>query len=285
MTVEEPEPSRRRHLIITGTGRAGTTFLVRYLAELGLDTHLSRKHQPHFDVNARAGLEDHPLRVNPRDLPYVIKSPWLHEEIDELLARSEMQVDCAIVPVRDLTEAAASRVAVERRAIHEDSPWVASQNTTWKTWGWSSGGAVFSLETIDQARLLAVGFHHVIERLTLADIPIILLSYPRIIHDWKYLFAKLKPYLPTTIDEQLAQQGHAMAVDTGPSLTQVERPKPYTAVSDSDSSLQEAEKLDLIALRREVVRLRTELDAVHASLPWRLADLVRSAARRLANRR
>src|SRR5208337_3522572 len=33
----------RRHLIIAGTGRAGTSFLVRYLTELGLDTILTRE--------------------------------------------------------------------------------------------------------------------------------------------------------------------------------------------------------------------------------------------------
>ena len=32
-----------RHLIIAGTGRAGTSFLVRYLTELGLDTTLARQ--------------------------------------------------------------------------------------------------------------------------------------------------------------------------------------------------------------------------------------------------
>jgi hypothetical protein len=285
MTMEKQEPSRRHHLIITGTGRAGTTFLVRYLAGLGLETHLSRKHQPHFDVNARAGLEDHPLRVDPKDLPYVIKSPWLHEEIDELLAHPEMQVDCAIIPVRDLSEAAASRVAVERRAIYEDSPWVASQTKAWRSWGWSSGGAVFSLETIDQARLLAVGFHHIVERLTRADVPIIFLSYPRIIHDWNYLFSRLKPYLPREVDQQMAQQAHVMAVDRGPSLVQLEPTKAHCPATDSTNGLLEPERLDLIALRREVIRLRAKLDAVHATLPWRLADLFRSAAKRLAKLR
>ena len=40
--MDDENPVRRRHLLIAGTGRAGTSFLVRYLAELGLDTHLGR---------------------------------------------------------------------------------------------------------------------------------------------------------------------------------------------------------------------------------------------------
>jgi len=36
-------PTLQRHLVISGTGRAGTSFLVRWLTEMGLDTHLSRR--------------------------------------------------------------------------------------------------------------------------------------------------------------------------------------------------------------------------------------------------
>ena len=48
----------RRHLIIAGTGRAGTSFLVRYLTELGLDTIPTREGEAAWwDVEANAGLE------------------------------------------------------------------------------------------------------------------------------------------------------------------------------------------------------------------------------------
>lgn len=275
------EADHHRHLIITGTGRAGTTFLVRYLTALGFDTHLSRRTQPHFDNNANAGLEDNPLKTDPKDLPYVIKSPWLYEYIDELLARGTMKLDGVIIPVRDLAEAAASRVAVELRAIHENAPWMAAQRRTWNTWGWSSGGVAFSLETIDQARLLAMGFHHVVERLVRADVPLVFLSYPRLIHDWKYLFIKLDPYLPKQITEQMACQAHAATVDSTKIRFSAEQENPVTNLVNPVAASSEGEELDMTALRREVTRLRSELDVIHSSLPWKLAYMLRGATKRL----
>src|SRR6516164_482379 len=37
-TANGPDDARRHHTIISGTGRAGTTFLVKLLTNLGLDT-------------------------------------------------------------------------------------------------------------------------------------------------------------------------------------------------------------------------------------------------------
>jgi hypothetical protein len=67
--------SPEKHLIIAGTGRAGTSFLVRYLTELGLDTTLARNgERAGWDAEANAGLEN--LLVWGEKLPYVVKSPW-----------------------------------------------------------------------------------------------------------------------------------------------------------------------------------------------------------------
>jgi hypothetical protein len=60
--ADEPKSVEQAgHLFIAGTGRTGTSFLVRYLSELGLDTHISRHGCAHWDSNANAGLEDAPL--------------------------------------------------------------------------------------------------------------------------------------------------------------------------------------------------------------------------------
>ena len=75
-----------RHLLIAGTGRAGTSFLVRYLAKLGLDTQLSRTGaDANWDDAANAGLETL-LLPGAADLPYVIKSPWTYQVIHQALA-------------------------------------------------------------------------------------------------------------------------------------------------------------------------------------------------------
>ena len=85
--MDEELSLARTHLFIAGTGRAGTSFLVRFLNEVGLDTTLGRLgEQAFWDENANAGLEDTPLSRDREKLPYVIKSPWLYQCIDTLLA-------------------------------------------------------------------------------------------------------------------------------------------------------------------------------------------------------
>src|ERR1700742_2253815 len=160
------EANHRKHLLIAGTGRAGTSFLVRYLNAVGLDTHLTRRGgDAEYDEAAQAGFEDLPLSKVAEDLPYVIKSPWTCEFIDEVIADPQVRLDGVIIPVRDLMESAASRVIVERRAMHEHHPWMTRLSESWEHYGQTPGGVVYSLNPLDQARVLALGFHHLIERL------------------------------------------------------------------------------------------------------------------------
>jgi hypothetical protein len=144
------------------TGRAGTSFLVRYLTELGLDTTLARNgDRAGWDSEANAGLES--LLVSGNDLPYVVKSPWIGEYVEQILKEELFKIDAFIVPVRDLVEVATSRVVLEQRAIHQHHPWMAEQlDRTWETYGHTAGGLVYSLNPLDQARLLAVQFHRLV---------------------------------------------------------------------------------------------------------------------------
>ena len=97
----------RHHCIITGTGRAGTTYLVQLPTRLGVDTGFSDE-APVDDV-AQAGLE-FDLR-NP-GAPYVVKSPWICTYIHQL--PGDVIIDYAIIPMRSLTDAAESRGRVQR---------------------------------------------------------------------------------------------------------------------------------------------------------------------------
>jgi hypothetical protein len=49
------------------------------------------------------------------DAPYIIKSPWLCDNLDEVLQGGKVIIDHAIVPVRDLYSAAQSRRDVTER--------------------------------------------------------------------------------------------------------------------------------------------------------------------------
>ena len=189
------QEARNNHIIIAGTGRTGTTFLVQYLTELGLDTHVARHGIEQLEANANAGLEDMPLLAEA--LPYVIKAPWIGEYIDEILAAPDIRIDAAILPMRDLVEAAASRTILELRSLHQKAPWMAKElSKTWENWATTPGGTIFSLNPIDQARILAVGFHRLVQRLVDAGIPILFLGFPRFVDDGNYLFERVRSILP-----------------------------------------------------------------------------------------
>src|SRR6266480_1939620 len=153
----------RSHVIISGTGRAGTTFLVQLLTHLGLETG--------FDINAmelypiaRAGLE---IDIRDANAPYIVKSPYLRDLIDEVVA-SSTRIEHAIIPVRQFDAAAASRAHVQKvtTGVADGEPEV-------------NGGLWETDKADSQAGVLRLKFTKLIEALVRHDIPITFLAYPR----------------------------------------------------------------------------------------------------------
>jgi hypothetical protein len=107
----------QHHRLITGTGRAGTSLLVRVLDACGFEIEISRHHDSVFwDEKANAGIESIPVVGD--DHPYVVKSPFSYQFIRELLARPDIKLDGVLLPVRELTEAVASRVILDLATGH-----------------------------------------------------------------------------------------------------------------------------------------------------------------------
>jgi len=285
----------RHHLLIAGTGRAGTSALVRYLTALGLDTHVSRRGQAaEWAPDAQAGLEDLPLTAVSPDLPYVVKAPWSYEFIEHTLRDPAIRIDAAILPVRSLRAAAASRSIVQLQALHRTQPWMADMPTTWEHFGSVPGGLVFSMSPTDQARVLAVGFHRLLEHLVVADVPVVLLAFPRFATDGDYLYRRLAPVLPVGVAAERAREAHAATFQPGSVRVEEELEGEISA----DENPPELMALDNAALRRELKRLRGELAEQHrcaadlqhevellrGSRSWRMTRPLRrlvSAARRL----
>ncbi len=169
----------RRHLIVTGTGRAGTTFLVQLMTVLGMDTGFANPSSGVF-ANCHAGME--------RDLrdptcPYVVKDPRLCHTLDGILRHGIAAVDHAIVPVRDLYSASESRRAVSAKAgVFAD--------------GAVPGGLWLTDTPADQEAVLADQFYQLMETLARHDIPSTILHFPRFVSDREYLYRKLVPLLP-----------------------------------------------------------------------------------------
>ena len=107
------------HLLIGGTGRAGTTLLVQWFTVMGFDTGFTVEEAlGRVDPISNAGLEhslSRTLEIGER-LPYVAKSPWFGPKIGDYIERGDLRVRAAILPLRSLSEAAESRRQVSRRA-------------------------------------------------------------------------------------------------------------------------------------------------------------------------
>jgi len=263
MSIEPSEPRPiRHHLLIAGTGRAGTSFLVRYLERLGLDTGFAALDASNWDEAANAGLERDLLSDDPSP-PYVVKTPFATEYIDDVLARPDIALDVVIIPVRDLVDATSSRVINELRQVYRAIPSKTEDN--WRHYGFTAGGLVVSLEPIDQARILALGFHHLVERLVAAEVPIVFLAFPKFIAEPGYLFERLRPFLPTDLTLEAAIEAHGDIADAGKVRVEEETGRPAQAALTS-ADFPSAATLGVAALRRELRAAQAELDAAAAML-------------------
>lgn len=173
--MRESREEPRRKLVITGTGRSGTTLLVRLLTELGFDTGFtSESWRDGYYAHCSAGLEH---ELGDPSAPYVVKNPALCDELEGYLASGAVQVDHVLIPMRELDEAAQSRIQVGGE--HGNVP----------------GGLIKTASPEQQASELAVMFHRLMHTLTRHEIPFTLLEFPRFARDPDYTRARLAPLL------------------------------------------------------------------------------------------
>lgn len=185
--------SPRHHVVITGTGRAGTTFLVELLTHLGLETGFdtnaieSKKYQ-----EARAGLEK---KIKRDSCPYVVKSPHFCDYAEDVIHQDHIVIDHIFVPVRNLYAAAESRRYVSKISA-EKLP--LAQRLKNRIRPISFAGGLWGTKTDEpgkQEEMLLRKMYKLMFALSDADIPVTLMRYPRITKDKKYLFRKLQPVL------------------------------------------------------------------------------------------
>jgi hypothetical protein len=168
----DPSAHPEHKVIITGTGRAGTTFLVRLLGALGLDTGINRANwaKKYFD-HCNAGLEHHLL--DPKT-PYIVKNPALCENLPAALATGRFVIDHAYIPVRELAAVAASRAAVGG------------------AYGSRPGGLWGTSDPASQGAVMAENFHRLVHTLVVHEIPHTFIHFPRMVSDADYTYRKLE---------------------------------------------------------------------------------------------
>jgi len=169
-------------IIISGTGRAGTTFLVQLLTKLGFGTGFSPSEVlTGVDGISRAGLE---RALVDDSNPYVIKSPWFSDHLAEALQDRKIDIYAALIPIRGLFEAAESRRRVYQEVGNQGLDPLAHPGSLWRT-----------KDPSKQEEILAGQFYATIFPLVKHDVPIYLMEFPRLVTDADYLFKVLKALL------------------------------------------------------------------------------------------
>jgi len=178
--------SRMKHkVIISGTGRSGTTMLVQLLTKLGLDTGFNSVQDSVYE-NCNAGME---YWLEDPNAPYIVKNPWLCDYLEGLLETGEFTIDHAFVPVRNLTSAAQSRISVNKKSGRSVGDYLLQRHKP------VPGGLWHTSKPSQQEGVLAKQLYKLMYVITLYDIPHTFMHFPRIASDSDYLFTKLAPVL------------------------------------------------------------------------------------------
>lgn len=185
---------RQPHIVITGTGRAGTTLLVGILSDLGMDTGYKPGAQP--SAHTYGGME---RSLTAPDAPRIVKSPDLSRRLDGILAEGTVEVEHVIIPMRDLDVATASRVRATKYGTNLHVP----------------GGLFGTVRATRQRDALARLNYQLMFTLAKYDIPHTLLLFPRFASDGDYLFEHLSFLDPSVPRERWLE---AVAARTKPEL-------------------------------------------------------------------
>ncbi|MEI6884485.1 MAG: hypothetical protein WCO02_08350 [Bacteroidota bacterium] len=180
---KEKRENTRNHVIISGTGRAGTTFLVKLLSNLGLETSFSQANfESNIDLKSMAGLE---LDIRETGAPYIVKSPWICDYIDELLNNDQLKIDYAFIPLRDIHEAAKSRIMIS--ANRDKVKYIKPSDAPGGLWGTDNPD--------EQEYILHVKLLKLLLSLSARNIPVVFIHFPKMTLDPSYLYKKLMPIL------------------------------------------------------------------------------------------
>jgi hypothetical protein len=210
LVVDLPGAAPRHHAVITGTGRAGTTFLVELLTLLGLDTGFQpRELAQRKSTLAQAGLE---LDVRRSGMPYIVKAPAFCDYAEQVYARPDIVIDHVFVPMRELHQAAESRRRVMGLHLAGMTWW--RRLKVWIRRKELAGGLVGTRRADDQAQVLQDSLYRLLLATAAQPVGLTLLQFPRLVHDSAYLYDKLQPVLQDVSFERFDRVHRQLAQPT-----------------------------------------------------------------------
>ncbi len=151
-------------ILITGTGRCGTTFLIKLFTFLEFDTGFNINNYSNYIFNnCNSGME---LNIDSEN--YILKNPEFILNIHNIIDNHKIKF--VIIPIRDLILSAKSRVN--------------NCNETGGLWN-----AIDEEEQIVFYNKIIANYIYI---MTKYDIPTIFIDFDKMISDEEYLFNKLK---------------------------------------------------------------------------------------------
>lgn len=155
-------------IYITGTGRCGTTFLIKLFTFLHFDTGFNKNNYKNYIFrNCNSGMEKlYNEKCN------VIKNPTILQDIQKII-QNNISIKYVIIPIRDYTQSAKSRVK--------------HNNLTGGLWEAKNEEE----QIIFYNKIMAEYIFYMCKY----DIPTIFIDFDKMVNDKKYLFDKLKPIL------------------------------------------------------------------------------------------
>ena len=157
---------KNEKILISGTGRCGTTFLIKIFSFLGMDTGFTLdNYEKAIFKNCNAGME------RKIDSEYsILKNPNFIKDIDSIL--NKVTIQYMIIPIRNFEESAESR---ERN-------------------GKACGGLVWGAnDSSSQKDIYNKIFANYLQYMVQYEIPTIFIDFVKMIVDKEYLFTKLQP--------------------------------------------------------------------------------------------
>ena len=153
-------------IYITGTGRCGTTFLIKLFSFLNFDTGYTKKnYHKNINDNCNSGMEkkyDDKFRI--------IKNPTIINNISIILNDPSIKIKVIIIPIRNYKLSALSRVKYKN----------------------NHGGLWNAIDEKTQIQFYNKIISNYIYYMVKYEINTIFLDFDKMIIDKKYLFDKLK---------------------------------------------------------------------------------------------
>jgi hypothetical protein len=159
--------SLQEKILITGTGRCGTTFLMILFTFLDLDTGYNRNNYfTELDILSTSGMEKFVSCP-----PKYIKNPVYLSNIEDTL--KYIKIKFSIIPIRDYNKSAESREKL----------------------GYGRGGLIASKNKEEQLEVFYKMISKYMYDMVKYDIPTIFLDFDRMVTSSQYLYNKLKPIM------------------------------------------------------------------------------------------